>query len=595
MDRGREDALDKVAMSVSDGAAIPWEHVGADVPEEKGALEELALIERIRDVYDQAGRDLGDDDTDTATAAALPALSAFAGEPPLFTWGPLRVLEKIGGGSGGDVYRAYDPSLQTELALKFPKERGDESEGPGIEKFLAEARRLARVRHPNVLVVHGADRHDGRAGIWTEYVRGVSLDRYLSEHGPLSSCEAALIGLDLCRALAAVHSAGLVHRDVKASNVMRERGGRIVLMDFGTVVEAPRGGDGASVDVTGTPITMAPEQLRGDSISPATDIYGLGVLLYRLVSGHYPIEAENLEDLSRRHRRGERVPLRDRRADLPLGFVEVVERAISPDPTRRYATAGAMEQALSSTLRAKTEPDGLRLLVAAVLGVLITAGAVGIWFATGGFEDRAAGRPSNGGGAALSAEQQPLAAGVTLLRRKGSMEDTLSHGALIRPGDRLSMRIEGSDTMNVYVLNSDLDGNVYVLYPIPGLAPSNPLPSGVRHRLPGALEDSLVFWNVTSAGGKDRVVAIASREPVTELESVLAQLPRAKRGRPITPGLLSRENIQRLRGIGGVSTQPALPSDAKNLLQESIDALVERSRRTGDVFIWETTLENPAP
>ena len=134
--------------------------------------------------------------------------------------------------------------------------------------------------------MYGADEHDGRVGLWTEFVRGESLDAVgRSAHGPLGAREAALVGLDVCRALAAVHGAGLVHRDVKAQNVMREAGGRIVLMDFGTGAEIA----GAHARLAGTPLYLAPEIFAGEpATSLQSDIYSVGVLLFYLVTGAFP-------------------------------------------------------------------------------------------------------------------------------------------------------------------------------------------------------------------------------------------------------------------------------------------------------------------
>src|SRR5439155_7569276 len=134
--------------------------------------------------------------------------------------------------------------------------------------------RLARVRHPNVVVIHGAEERNGRVGIWTELLSGRTLAEWLVANGPLSAAEAAVIGVELCRALAAVHAAGLVHRDVKLENVMREDGGRLVLIDFGAV-DTPSPEPLARVEL-GTPITMAPEQLRGGPVGVPADLYGLG-------------------------------------------------------------------------------------------------------------------------------------------------------------------------------------------------------------------------------------------------------------------------------------------------------------------------------
>jgi len=277
----------------------------------------------------------------------LPGLSdassedASAGNPIPGAWGSLAILEKLGEGSFGVVYRAYDPSLQRQVALKLLRV----APGPSHE-LLEEAKRLARVRHANVLIVHGADLRDGAVGIWTELIAGATLEDYLAQNGPMGASEARAIGLDLCRALAAVHAHGLVHRDLKASNVMREHGGRIVLMDFGSVgISTTTSSD----NIYGTPLTMAPEQLLGGPVGPTADIFGLGTLLYRLTSGQYPLEARSVPELVEKHRAGAAIPLRDRRPDLPTDFVQVVDRATQSDPDARFPSAGAMERALSAS------------------------------------------------------------------------------------------------------------------------------------------------------------------------------------------------------------------------------------------------------
>src|SRR5262249_11140650 len=161
------------------------------------------------------------------------------GQEP-FRWGPLEVRHRIGSGSFGEVFVARDPRLQREVALKLRRAGALERS----KRWLDEARRLARVRHPNVVTVYGADQHDGRGGLWMELVHGRTLEERLRHEGPLGAREGALIGAELCAALAAVHGQGLVHGDVKTHNVMREGApgasrdaGRIVLMDFGSAHE----------------------------------------------------------------------------------------------------------------------------------------------------------------------------------------------------------------------------------------------------------------------------------------------------------------------------------------------------------------------
>ena len=218
--------------------------------------------------------------------------------------------------------------------------------------MIEEGRLLARVRHPNVVTVYGADRVDGRVGLWMEFVHGRTLEAVLHEHGRFSAKEAALIGLDLLHALSAVHSAGLLHRDVKAQNVMREAGGRIVLMDFGAGREIPTAG---SAEVAGTPLYLAPEVFAIGTPTARSDIYSVGVLLFHLVTGEYPVRGATVSAIREAHAEKRRVWLRDVRPDLARPFVEVVERALAFDPDERYASAGAMERALM-TVVASTPP-----------------------------------------------------------------------------------------------------------------------------------------------------------------------------------------------------------------------------------------------
>ena len=275
-------------------------------------------------------------------------------------WGHLEIFEKLGEVGFGAVYRAWDPTLEREVALKVIGSVITPPSGLGSSKF-QEARMLARIRHPNVVVVYGVNSHSGRVGLWMEFIRGRTLEEILSDQGPMSAREAAVIGLDLCQAVAAVHEAGLVHRDIKAQNVMREQGGRIVLMDFG-LGHDQRTGDGMAGLVAGTPHYMAPELLEGKPASVESDIYALGVTHYHLATGEFPIEEDAVGDMVEAHAAGRVRPLRDARADLAREFVDVVERAISPNPADRFHSVGEMEQALAKAIG--TRPVAVSLVPA---------------------------------------------------------------------------------------------------------------------------------------------------------------------------------------------------------------------------------------
>ncbi len=360
---GRDPRLLEIAMRLADDEPVDWEEARQSAGDLSSTLERLREIQRLG-----------------AAAAAAPQPAQPAEPEAAFTWGPLGVLEKLGEGGFGEVWRAWDPALRREVALKLRAA----GETGSAARWLREAQALAKVRHPNVITVHGADTRDGRAGIWMELVRGRTLERLLQELGPLGAREAAAIGADLCAALAAVHRAGLVHGDVKTRNVMREgtggaieSAGRIVLMDFG----AARGRDGVldgGASSAGTPLFAAPELLAGGAPTRASDLYSLGVVLYRLVTCRFPVEAASLAELREKLAHDRIEPLRTLRPDLPPPFVQAVERALARAPEGRFHDAAEMERALAmvtggahgaSELRA-TRP---RLLAAAATGATLVA------------------------------------------------------------------------------------------------------------------------------------------------------------------------------------------------------------------------------
>lgn len=260
------------------------------------------------------------------------------------TWGSFSLLARVGFGGFGEVYRAWDPHLQREVALKLllPGAVTGEVE---YEAMLREARALASVRHPNIVPVYGIDRHDGRVGFWTDFVRGKTLSVLVGEQGTFGAREAALIGLDVARALSAVHRAGMLHRDIKAENVMREEGGRILLMDFGLSALEQR-----QTNIAGTPNYMAPEFFEGGRGTVATDIYSMGVLLYFLVAGDYPARISGLPRKEALSEFARRKPLIDLRPDLPEPLLRTVSTAMEIDPAKRFTSAGQLAGALAESL-----------------------------------------------------------------------------------------------------------------------------------------------------------------------------------------------------------------------------------------------------
>ncbi len=203
--------------------------------------------------------------------------------------GRFQVRQRLGLGAFGAVYRAYDPSLDREVALKVPH-LGTLADSSAVERFLREARAAAQLRHPNVVPIFEAGTHDGLPFIAAALIAGRTLSEHLAD-GPMDPREAARIARDLAGALDKAHSLGIVHRDVKPANVMIDTRGRALLMDFGLA----RWGSSAdrlthSGAILGTPAYMAPEQASGRSgeATAASDQYALGATLYEMLAGHPP-------------------------------------------------------------------------------------------------------------------------------------------------------------------------------------------------------------------------------------------------------------------------------------------------------------------
>ena len=329
--------------SVADGRSIDWDEIDAAGMDDRlrRLLSMLRMVDGIAEVHRS---EPGVTEENRSSLIETKEGAAPPGDGSLGHWGHFHLVRKIGEGSFGEVYQARDTWLDHNVALKLVKQHLVDR-----ARFLHEARTLAQIRHPNVVAIHGADQHEGRLGFWMEFIDGHTLADAVEREGVRSASEAALLGQDLCRAMAAVHAANMVHRDIKAQNVMRQSGtGRIVLMDFGAG-EAMDAGS-ARRRPTGTPLYLAPELFDGSIATRETDIYALGVLLFNMVTRSYPVHGASMEDITRAHHQNARHHLGDMRPDLPDSFVRVVETMLSPDPAKRYHTAAAARAALEEVV-----------------------------------------------------------------------------------------------------------------------------------------------------------------------------------------------------------------------------------------------------
>jgi len=588
--------LVELASAISSGVPVEWQDVLNKISAGGNAevFDDLRLIEAIAQFH----RD--------STTPSPPVVSGDR-------WGHFVLLEPIGTGSFATVYRARDTKLDCEVAVKLLRPPSgvvlDET------KVLAEARRLARVRHPNVVSVYGADYIDGQVGIWMEFVKGRTLADALKAQGSFGAPETALIGLDVCRALAAVHRAGLLHGDLKAQNVMREQGGRTVLMDFGTGKDLVATNDTTTVitvnDFAGTPLYLPPEVFAGASRSKAVDIYSLGVLLYHLLTGGFPVDGKTSDDVREAHARGERHHLRDVRPDLSDAFVAIVEHALAIDPLRRFGTIGAFEQELArfigtpsqlvdDTPRRDWSRRSPLVVASAVVGVVLATLLV-VWTVN------RTSAPSTPNVSALTPSAvQPDAAAVapaasadgeytidaSLYRAAGNTEVPLPAGGRVAPGDRLALHMRTSRPTYVYVVDEDDQGESYLLFPLPNQQPANPLPAGTSVRLPGGSSKQPVYWQVTSAGGREHFLIFVTPEPLGTFDRMFASLARPVLNAPVLSARMPTEAVGILRGIGGITAATAVPG--RGLLADQFTTPLRSGTEVArGLWVRQITLENP--
>jgi len=280
-----------------------------------------------------------------------PALSGLA-EGVLFA-SRFEILGPLGRGGMGMVYRAFDRELGETVAIKVLRPDVARESGRVEHRFRSEIRLARRVRHRNVCSVYGDGEDRGLLYICMELVEGENLARATREGGGLPSEEAWSAVLQVAEGLSAIHEVGVVHRDLKTANLMRDRDGVVRVMDFGIAKQHGAAGGGATVTATGslmgTPEYMSPEQLRGEEVDFRSDLYSLGIVVYELFSGAVPFRGDT--PVATIVRQLHDAPFLDLPA-LPEPLRPVLARALAKDPDDRYDTAEEMRAALEEACRA---------------------------------------------------------------------------------------------------------------------------------------------------------------------------------------------------------------------------------------------------
>jgi hypothetical protein len=258
--------------------------------------------------------------------------------------GNYELVREIPGGGMGRVFEAIQLTLSRTVAIKVLRQELAESDDQAA-RFRREADTLARLDHENIVRVYDVVEHEGAHYIVMEYVGGPPLGELLGRSGRFPPAFARDIAADIAGALSAAHGRGIIHRDIKPGNILFTTAGRPKLADFG-IARIVGTATSAQSQLVGTPYYMSPEQVRGEGLSPASDVYSLGIVLYEMLSGRLPFDADTPIGVALKHVQEAPPAISTVEPDLPADLCRLIDRALEKDTARRYATAEAFQDAL---------------------------------------------------------------------------------------------------------------------------------------------------------------------------------------------------------------------------------------------------------
>jgi len=271
--------------------------------------------------------------------------------------GRYKLEAKLGSGGMSTVYLARDETLDRPVAVKVMHREMSE-QADQLERFRQEAKAVAKLMHPNVVSVIDAGEDGGHPYIVFEYVKGETLKQRISRVGALDAQEAIAYAIEIGRGLTVAHARKMVHRDIKPQNILIDEEGRAKLTDFGISRQLEQDGMTATGRVLGTTDYVAPEQAMGRGVDPRSDIYSLGVVLYEMLVGQVPFEAESQVGVAMKHVNEELPDVQRRRPGLSAAVALVVDRATTKNPAERYQGIDEMIDDLETALEVEAARAG---------------------------------------------------------------------------------------------------------------------------------------------------------------------------------------------------------------------------------------------